>query len=101
MAELMKVKQSRSVEQYQESFDALLNRVELPTNHAISCFLCGLCEEKQNKVRMFKRQTIHDAYCLPKLQEVTLASISRKTKPILEKPVTVTRSMNSNFRTPF
>jgi len=50
---------------------------------------------------MFKSQTIHDAYGLPKLQEATLASISRKTKHILEKPVTVARSMNSNFKTPF
>jgi len=41
----MKLKQVGTVEQYQESFDALLNRVELPANHAISCFLGGLCEK--------------------------------------------------------
>lgn len=61
LAELMKLKQQGTVEQYQESFDALLNRVELPTSHAVSCFLSGLCDEIQNAVRMFKPQTIRDA----------------------------------------
>ena len=41
LADLMKLKQLGTVEQYQESFDAPLNRVELPVNHAISCFLSG------------------------------------------------------------
>jgi len=72
LAELMKLKQQGSVEQYQESFDALLNRVELPINHAVSCFLSGFCDEIQNAVRMFKPQTIHDAYYLAKLQELPL-----------------------------
>ena len=86
------------VEQYQESFDALLNRVESPIGHPVSCFLSGLCDEIQNAVRMFKPQTIHDAYCLAKLQEATLASISRRTKPILEKPPPFSRSIASTFR---
>jgi len=98
LAELMKLKQQGTVEQYQESFDALLNRVELPISHAVSCFLSGLCDEIQNAVRMFKPQTIHDAYCLAKLQEATLASISRRTKPILEKPPPFSRSIASTFR---
>jgi len=33
---------------------------------------------------MFKPNTLYDACCLAKLQEATLASISRKTKPILD-----------------
>ena len=94
----MKLKQVGTVEQYQESFDALLNRVELSANHAISCFLGGLCEEIQSAVRMFKPQTIHDAYCLAKLQEATLVSIAKKTKPILERPPSFSRSITSSYR---
>lgn len=75
----------RTVEQYQDAFDTLLIRIEdLLANHAISCFLSGLTSESQNTVRMFKPQTLHDAYCLAKLQEPTLISIARK-KPILDK----------------
>lgn len=82
---LMKLKQTGTVEAYQESFDALLNRVDLTEKQAISCFLSGLTDEVQNSVRMFKPQSLHDAYCLAKLQEATLVSMARK-KPILDKP---------------
>ena len=100
LAELMKLRRHGSIEHYQESFDALLNRVELPMGHAMSYFLSGLCDEIENAVRMFRPQTIHDAYCLAKLQEATLASISRRTKPILERPPSLSRSMANSFRNP-
>ena len=71
------------MEQYQDAFDALLIRIEdLPVSHAI---LSGLTSEIEHTVRMFKPKTLHDAYCLAKLQEAILASIARK-EPILEKP---------------
>ena len=101
LAKLMKLRQLGTVEQYQESFDALLNRVELPANHAISCFLSKLCEEIQNAVRMFKPHTMHDAYCLAKLQEAILNSITRRTKPILERPPSMVRSATSSYRGSF
>ena len=85
LAELIKLRQVGTVEQYQESFGSLLNRVDLPPLHALCCFLSGLNEEIQNAVRMFKPNTLYDAYCLAKLQEATLASIARKTKPILDR----------------
>ena len=86
LSELMKLRQTGSVEQYQDAFDALLIRIEdLPVGHAISCFLSGLTAEIQHTVRMFKPATLHDAYCLAKLQEATLASMARK-RPILDTP---------------
>ena len=42
---LVKLKEVGSVAQYQEKFDALINRVDLSVNQAISCFLSGMCEE--------------------------------------------------------
>jgi len=44
---------------------------------------------------MFRPASLHEAYCLAKLQEATLASISRRSKPILERPPTLTRTFNS------
>jgi len=98
LAELIKLKQVSTVEQYQESFDALLNRIELPVKHAISCFLGGLSDEIQNAVRMFRPETLHDAYCLAKLQKATLASIARRSRPILEKPTPFGRGNSSLSR---
>lgn len=95
LAELMKLKQLGSVAQYQEKFDVLLNRVDLSITQAISCFLSGLCEEIQCAVRMFRPASLHDAYCLAKLQEATLASITKRNRPILSKPSGVAGSFNS------
>jgi len=57
-----------------------------PANHAICCFLSGLTDEIQNAVKMFEPSTLHEAYCLAKLQEATLSSIARRTKTILDIP---------------
>ena len=73
----MQLRQTGPVEHYQDEFDALVIRIkDLPVSHAISCFLSGLNSETQNTVRMFKLKTLHEAYCLAKLQEATLASIA-------------------------
>jgi len=63
----MKLNQLGSVAQYQENSDMLINRVDLSTSQAVSCFLSGLCEETQCAVRMFKPISLHEAYCLAKL----------------------------------
>jgi len=73
LAELVKLKQGGGVAQYQEQFDVLINRVDLSVAQSISCFLSGLNEEIQCAVRMFKPSSLHEAYCLAKLQEATLA----------------------------
>jgi len=75
----MQLRQTRLVEQYQDAFDALLIRIkDSPVGHAVSCFLSGLNPEIKNTVRMFKPKTLHDVYCLAKLQESTLASMARR-----------------------
>jgi len=94
LVELMKLKQTSSVEQYQETFDVLLTRADLTILQAISCILSELEVEIQNTMRMFKPQSLHETYCLAKLQEATLASINKRFKPILEKPIQPHR-MNS------
>jgi len=95
LAELMKLKQTRSVALYQEKFHMLLNRVDMSISQAVSCFLSGLSEKIQCVVRMFRPARLHEAYCLAKLQEATLAFISRRSKPILERTPTLTRTFSS------
>ena len=56
-------------------------------SHALSCFLSVLNAKIQNIMRMFIPKTLHDAYCLAKLQEATLASIARK-KPTHSQTMT-------------
>ena len=81
-----------TVEQYQESFDALLKRVDLPVNYVVRCFLTGLSDEIHTTVRMCKPQTLHDTYFVAKLQETILAFIARRARPILDKPSSFVRS---------
>jgi len=97
LAELMKLRQMGTMEQYQESFDSLLNRVDLPTPHAISCLLSGLNEKIQTAFWMFEPDTLYDAYCLAKLQEGTLAFIVRKAKPILDQSSSSLRENEQNM----
>ena len=77
-----------------KKIDMLMNRVDLFIAQAVSCFLSGLCEEIQCAVRMFRPASLHEAYCLAKLQEATFASIARRTKPILGKLPTLTKGFS-------
>lgn len=47
MAELKNLKQIRTIQEYVDSFDALLNRVALSEEYTINCFWSGLKEEIQ------------------------------------------------------
>lgn len=67
MAELKFLKQMGSTMEYQDKFDVLLNRVELPEEYAVSCFLRGQKDEIQISVRMFQPRTLQKALSLAKL----------------------------------
>ncbi|GJY04066.1 hypothetical protein Tco_0370006 [Tanacetum coccineum] len=56
-------------EVYQESFEELLNKVDVNDDFAVSLFMRGLKEEIAHAVRMFKPTSLSDAFCLAKLQE--------------------------------
>lgn len=80
MGELMSLRQQGSVQEFQDSFEELLNRVELPESYAISCFLSGLKEEIQLAVRMFMPKTLSHTYCLAKLEELKIQA-AKKNRP--------------------
>ena len=73
--------------------------MDLSLAQAISCFLSGLSDDIQCAVWMFRPASLHEAYCLAKLQEAILASIARKAKHTQErlttfsKPFTLTRDL--------
>ena len=79
------LKQDWTVRNYQEKFEALLNRVELSEKHAASLFLGGLKSEISLQIRMFTVATLSDAYYLAKMQEQTLLVLKSRYGPVLSK----------------
>nr|GEU31633.1 retrotransposon protein, putative, unclassified [Tanacetum cinerariifolium] len=71
IVDLKNLKQDGSVQQYQESFKALLNKVELNEAYAVSLFIDVLKKEISMPVRMFKITNLIDVYAMAKVQEAT------------------------------
>ncbi|GJU48942.1 putative mitochondrial protein [Tanacetum coccineum] len=87
MSELKNIRQKGGLVQlYIDSFDVIMTKVEIPEAQAVSFFLEVLDREIEMTVRMFKPQSLADAYCLSKLQESN-NNVSRKiTKSLLPAP---------------
>ncbi|GJV25163.1 UDP-glycosyltransferase 83A1-like protein [Tanacetum coccineum] len=66
--------------------DLLKTKVECLTHKAISFFWGGLANEVMKSVRMFRPQTLTDAYCLSKLQEANNNVSKKFTKSLLPTP---------------
>ena len=77
MVELKNLRQTSTVQVYQDQFEELLNRLELTESLAISLFIGGLKDEIGMPVRMFKPITLSDLFTMAKMQEASLAA----TKP--------------------
>ena len=77
---LKSLKQIRSVKEYQESFEELLNRVDLPEQYAVSCFIRGLKEEIQLAKRMFVPRVLQHAVGLPKIEEARILNALKQGK---------------------
>ncbi|GJS99444.1 gypsy/ty3 retroelement polyprotein [Tanacetum coccineum] len=74
-----------SSNEYQDTFDTLLCRVEVSEEHAISLYLEGLPTELEMSVRMFRPRTLSDAYSLTTLQEATLKAVKKKSGPFINQ----------------
>ncbi|GJX16747.1 hypothetical protein Tco_0217579 [Tanacetum coccineum] len=66
-----------SAKDYYDTFISIFTDSQLSPEHGLSCFIDGLKEEIQGMVRLFKPQTLREAYYLAKIHELTLS----KTKP--------------------
>ncbi|XP_022042420.1 uncharacterized protein LOC110945092 [Helianthus annuus] len=89
MTDLKNLKQTTSVQEYHDKFDAIISRLQLPIEYALSCFMAGLEEKIQLQVRMFNPKNIQEAFCLAKLQEATIKAKRGRVgfkPPILPNP---------------
>lgn len=78
---LTKLRQHSTVKEYQEQFEILANKtLNLPKSFFTSCFVSGLKEEIRANVLMFRPTTTTQAISLAKLQEYSIAAITKKAK---------------------
>ncbi|PKA46982.1 putative mitochondrial protein [Apostasia shenzhenica] len=80
MYELSILKQTGTIQDYNNQFDALLTRVVLPENYVVSCYLGGLKEELLGMVRLMKPKSLREAFSVAKLQESNLIQQQKKNK---------------------
>ncbi|GKB50488.1 reverse transcriptase [Tanacetum coccineum] len=92
VVELKNLRQTISVQVYQDSFEELLNKVDIKDAYAVSLFIGGLKEEIAYAVRMFKPISLSDAFCLAKLQEANNSVTRGRPTPVQ----TVSKNVVSN-----
>nr|GEX29542.1 retrotransposon-related protein [Tanacetum cinerariifolium] len=78
MEEIASLQQGNELHEYNNAFDALLNKVTLSESQAISLYLKGLKPEIRGLVKMFKLGTLHEAYGLAKIQNLNNSTFETK-----------------------
>ena len=78
MSELVSLKQSKSVEEYYDEFEALLNLLQLSDEYSLSVFVSNLKLEISKSVRLFHPKTLNHALNLAKQMEALLYNVPRK-----------------------
>ncbi|GJX19436.1 putative mitochondrial protein [Tanacetum coccineum] len=100
IVELKNLKQTGSVQHYQEAFEALLNKVDLPEPIAVSMFMGGLKSEVGTPMRMFQANTLSESYQLARMQEATNTILKpRYNTPLLPTPKQSTTTYASKAMT--
>nr|GEW68475.1 putative ribonuclease H-like domain-containing protein [Tanacetum cinerariifolium] len=83
IVELKNLKQTGSVQTYQEAFEALLNRVDLHKLVAVSMFIGGLKPEVKTLMIMFQATTLSETYRLTRMQEATNTTLKPRYNTLL------------------
>lgn len=78
MAELMYLRQTRALGNYDDSFDEMMCKLDLPEDYLVQTYLEGLQERFSGPVRLLKPMTLQDAQLL--LQEIHLTKASDENK---------------------
>ncbi|GKD46189.1 retrotransposable element Tf2 [Tanacetum coccineum] len=100
MSGLKNIRQKRGLVQvYIDAFDLIMTKVDVPESQPISFFLGGLDKEIEMNVRMFKPQSLADAYCLSKLQETNNTVAWKIKKPLVSTTKPVYNNYARNFGT--
>ncbi|GKA46850.1 putative mitochondrial protein [Tanacetum coccineum] len=63
VVEIKNVRHVTTIEDYQNAFDKLISRVDLPVDQLISFYNVGLQTDVKLAVRMFRPRTLVEAYC--------------------------------------
>ena len=79
MSELVSLKQTTSVEEYYEEFEALLNLLHLPDDYALSIFVSNLKSDLSKSVRLFYPKDLTHALNLAKQMESAVYNLPRKS----------------------
>lgn len=90
MEELKNLRQEGTVEAYQDSYEELLNKVELTEQQAISFYIGGLKSEIGLVVKMFGPKPLKDVYKLARMQEATKVAMAKRYAPLFPTPKTNT-----------
>ena len=97
MAEIKKLKQMGSLQEYVKNFEVLMDKAQLGEGQALSCFLAGLKHDMEIMVRMFNPKTLQEA-SLAKLQKALKNEPGRvnytRVKWIPNKPVGGSRNLH-------
>ena len=64
MVELLNLRQTGKVSDYHDQFEALLGKVDLSEDYAVSFFLNGLKSAIQQPIKMFLPKNLNQAYAL-------------------------------------
>ncbi|KAK9053744.1 hypothetical protein SSX86_024818 [Deinandra increscens subsp. villosa] len=69
------------VKDYYDSFNKIINQLQLSQEEALKFFIDGLQEDIKSNVKMYNPTKLHNAYGLAKLQEFTLEYVFRSKQP--------------------
>ncbi|GKA83144.1 reverse transcriptase [Tanacetum coccineum] len=81
MVDLKILKQTSTVQVYQDQFESLLNKVKLLESYAVSLFVGGLKDEISMPIRRFKLTTLADAFSMARMQEATNNAMKPRYTP--------------------
>ncbi|GKC45021.1 retrotransposable element Tf2 [Tanacetum coccineum] len=98
LAKIKNVRHVTTINDYQNSFDKIISRVDLHVDQLVSFYIARLQTNIELAVRMFRPQSLAEAYHLSKVQEAANKANKQKYKaPLLPTPRFVT---NRNAYTP-
>ncbi|GJT91008.1 putative mitochondrial protein [Tanacetum coccineum] len=101
MAEIKNLRQVGNIEEYQNAFDKLNSRVDLPKEQQISFYIAGLQKEIELAVRMFRPKTLAEVYNLSKIQDAAL-KLNKQSVVVKQTPApNTTLAAKSSFNTPY
>lgn len=100
MEDFKDLRQVSSVQDYVDTFDELLTRVELAYEYVVSCFISGLKPEIGLPVKMFAPRSLQRAISLARIQEQTISLNQHSAKNLTTSSYTSTFTPKNNYRPP-